>query len=139
MKATVQWTDDMRFAASADSGHEVIIDTGTANGGGDTGPRPMEMVLMGLGGCTGMDVVSILKKMRIEFDDFRIDIEADRAADHPKVFNRVNMVYRVWGRDVPEDKVKRAVELTQERYCSVLHMVNKTAQVGYRYEVNGPR
>lgn len=139
MKATIQWTDGMRFTARADSGHEVTLDAAQTAGGGDSGPRPMEMVLMGLGGCTGMDVVSILAKMRVEFDQFRVDIEAERAADHPKVFTRVEMVYRLWGKDVPEDKVKRAVELTQEKYCSVLHMVNKTAQVSYRYEINGPR
>ncbi len=139
MKATIQWKDSMRFVASADSAHEVTMDAAPAGGGSDQGPRPMEMVLMGLGGCTGMDVVSILGKMRVAFDDFRVDIEAERAAEHPKVFDRVAMVYRVWGTDVPEDKVKRAVDLTQEKYCSVLHMVNKTAAVTHRYEINGPR
>lgn len=136
MKVKVNWEGKMRFEAVGDSGHTVVMDTATSMGGEDQGPRPMEMVLMALGGCTGIDVVAIMNKQRTPIDRLQVEIEAERAADDPRVFTRVIMKYHIWSTEVPEDKVRRAIELTQEKYCSVLHMVNKTATVDYSYEIH---
>ncbi|HHW05983.1 MAG TPA: OsmC family protein [Clostridia bacterium] len=132
MNITARWLGNMDFEAYNERNHKVSM----SNMEGTIGPTPMELVLMGVGGCTGLDVVSILQKMRVSFDRFEIQVSGERAEDHPKVFKQVSVVYRVWGQDIPEDKVARAVQLTQEKYCSVLHMVNKTAEVSYRYEIN---
>ncbi|MBO8169676.1 MAG: OsmC family protein [Thermoanaerobacteraceae bacterium] len=136
MKATVSWKGNMAFEGQSGSGHRILMDAPAKAGGEDRGPSPMETVLMSLGGCTGIDVISILQKMRLDVKDLQVEIEAERAADHPRVFNKITMVYKVWGDNLPEDKVKRAVELTQEKYCSVLHMVNKTAEVEYSFQIN---
>lgn len=132
MEVTAKWLSNMDFESENTKGHKVTM----SNFEGTAGPTPMELVLMGLGGCTGMDVISILNKMRIAYDRFEINVAGERAGDHPKVFSEVSVVYRIWGDNIPEEKLARAVELTQEKYCSVLHMVNKTAQVSYRYEIN---
>lgn len=136
MKATVSWKGNMAFEGQSGSGHRILMDAPVKAGGEDRGPSPMETVLMSLGGCTGIDVISILQKMRLDVKDLQVEIEAERAADHPRVFKKITMVYKVWGKNLPEDKVKRAVELTQEKYCSVLHMVNKTAEVEYSFQIN---
>ncbi|MBE3575353.1 MAG: OsmC family protein [Firmicutes bacterium] len=140
MKARITWQGKRKFEAVADSGHPVTLDSSLDSGGEDAGPRPMEVVLMALGGCTGMDVVSILERMRIPFTGARVDIEAERASEHPKVFTGLDMTYHIWGENLAasEEKVARAVQLTQEKYCSVLHMVNKTARVNYRYVLHAP-
>lgn len=132
MQITAKWLHKLDFEGHTSS-HQVPM---SGIGSSDLGPTPMEIVLMGLGGCTGMDTVAILEKMRVEFDRFEVLVEGDRAEDHPKVFTHLNVVYRIWGEDIPEDKLSRAVELTQEKYCSVLHMLNKTATVDHRYEIN---
>lgn len=132
MQVTAKWLANLDFEAENRKGHKVSM----SNPQGDAGPTPMEIVLMGLGGCTGMDVVSILNKMRITYDRFEVQVTGERAEEHPKVFTEVSVVYRIWGSNIPEEKLARAVDLTQEKYCSVLHMVNKTAQVSYRYEIN---
>lgn len=136
MKTTVKWNGNMAFTGETPSGHKLELDPTVNEQGNTNGPSPMEAVLVALGGCSGIDVVSIFQKMRLDIKDFSIEIEAGRADDHPRVFNKITMVYKVWGENLSEDRVKRAVDLTQEKYCSVLHMVNKTAQVDYSYEIN---
>ncbi|WP_227765200.1 OsmC family protein [Zhaonella formicivorans] len=136
MHVTVSWKGKMAFEGLSGSGHRVMADARPEVGGENRGPSPMELVLIGLGGCTGMDVVSILEKMRVSYDDFKISISAERKEEHPKTFSRVSLLYEIWGKDVPEDKLKRAVDLTQEKYCSVLHMVNKTAAIEYSYKIH---
>lgn len=136
MKVKVNWEGKMRFEAVGDSGHTVVMDTAPSMGGEDQGPRPMEMVLMALGGCTGIDVVAIMNKQRAPIDRLEIEIDAERAAEEPRVFTSAVIKYHIWGSDVAEDKVRRAIELTQEKYCSVLHMVNKTAKIDYSYEIH---
>lgn len=133
---SVRWNGKMSFAGHTDSGHDVVMDARPEVGGEDRGPRPSELVLVGLGGCTGMDVVSILTKMRIPFTDFRVDIEADSASEHPKSFTDIRLVYRVWG-DVPAEKFLRAVELSWGTYCSVANLLKKGANLSYRCEING--
>lgn len=131
MQATVFWHEKLQFTGVSGE-HQILMDSST----GKTGPTPMQLVLMGLGACSGMDVVSILEKMRVSFDKFQIKLEAQRQAEHPKVFAQVKMIYQIWGEDVPAEKLIRAVELTQEKYCSVLHMVNKTAQIEFSFQIN---
>lgn len=133
---SVKWNGKMGFVGHPDSGHEVLMDARAEGGGEDRGPRPSELVLVGLGGCTGMDVVSILGKMRIPITDFRVDIEADSATEHPKSFTDIRLVYRVWG-DVSPDKFLRAVELSWGTYCSVANLLKKGAKMSYRCEING--
>lgn len=132
MKTTTKWISNLDFEGQNTRDHKVAM----SNSKGNLGPTPMELVLMGLGGCTGMDVLSILDKMRITFDRFEVQVEGTQADDHPKVFTQVSVLYKIWGTDVDEDKLARAVDLTQEKYCSVLHMINKTAAISYRYEIN---
>jgi len=136
MKARVTLNEGMQFVGSAESGHAVLLDAAPGVGGSDTAPRPMELLLISLGGCTGMDVVSILRKMRIEWDRFEVLLEAERAPEHPKVFTKIHLIYRIWGDDIPEDKLKKAIDLSQERYCPVTAMLNKIAEITYRYEIN---
>jgi len=131
--AEVTWLEKLRFRGVADSGVPVTIDAAGTLGERPQGPGPMEMVLLALGGCTAIDVVLILEKMRVPLKGLRVVLDGDRAEDHPKVFSRVRLVYELAGDDLPEDKVRRALELTQEKYCSVLHMVNKTAEVSWEY------
>ncbi len=139
MEAKVKWEGGMQFLGETQSGHQVRMDAAEQVGGKNQASRPTELVLVGLGGCTGMDVVSILEKMRIPFDSFQVDIEGDRAKDHPKVFTEIRLVYRIWGKEIPRDKFERAVTLSQERYCTVSNMLNKTARITYQLEINGER
>lgn len=136
-KALVSWTGGMAFTGKTGSGHDVVMDARPDVGGQDLGPRPTELLLIALGGCTGMDVVSVLTKMRVEFDRFEMAIEADSATEHPKLFTDFRMVYRLWGPEGIEDKFRKAVELSQTKYCSVSALFKKGSQVSYRLELNG--
>jgi putative redox protein len=98
------------------------------------GPTPMGLLLMAFGGCTGMDVVSILEKMRIEIEGLEIDVKGERSEEHPKTYRSIELVYRISG-EVDEEKAKRAVELSMEKYCSVSAMLKKSAEVNYRVEI----
>lgn len=101
------------------NGHKIVIDASEDNGGENLGPRPKALMLVALGGCTGMDVVSILKKMRVEFDKFEVVIEGDTAEEHPKRFLKMRVNYNFTGKDLPLDKIQKAVDLSRERYCGV--------------------
>lgn len=136
-EAVVTWSGGMAFTGRTGSGHDVIMDARTDVGGENKGPRPTELLLAALGGCTGMDVVSVLRKMRVEFDKLEMAIEAEEGTEHPKSFTTFRMVYRLWGANVPEDKYRRAVELSQTTYCSVSALYKKGAPVTYRLELNG--
>lgn len=136
-EAVISWDGNMCFRAHTGSEHDVIMDARPDVGGENKGPRPTELLLAALGGCTGMDVVSILRKMRIEFDRFEVAIEADEAAEHPRSFTTFRMVYRLWGDGVPADKFKRAVELSETTYCGVAGLFRKGAEISYRLELNG--
>ncbi len=136
-EALVRWAGKMAFEARTGSGHTVLMDARREVGGEDRGPRPTELLLAALGGCTGIDVVSILQKMRVDFDRVEVAVEADEREEHPRYFERFRMVYRVFGKDVPADKVKRAVELSETRYCSVAGLFRHGAEITYRIEING--
>ncbi len=100
------------------------------------GASPMELVLMGVGGCSGIDIVSILEKMRVKYEKFEIHVQGQRAEEHPRVFTDIKVLYQFWGDNLPEDKIKRAVDLSFEKYCSVIHTVNKVAEVSYTIKIN---
>ena len=135
MKARVKWVENSTFVAQSGSGHSVVLDGPPEAGGQNLGVRPMEMVLMGLGGCTAFDVVDILRKKRETVSDCVVEISAERADTVPKVFTKIHLHYIVRGSNVKEESVKRAVELSAEKYCSVSMMLNKTAVMTHDYEV----
>jgi putative redox protein len=120
------WKGGMAFRIEQD-GHEFVLDSSSDSGGGDSGPRPKGLLLSGLLGCTGMDIVSILRKMRVEGFEFELAAEADSSEDPPVVFTAVRLVYLFRGRDLPHDKIERAVALSQERYCGVSAMLRRVA------------
>ena len=130
----VRLVEGMQFVASGESGHAVIMDSDPKVGGNDTASRPVEVLLCALGGCTGMDVISILRKMRTVPKEFSVEIEDGRAPEHPKVLTRIHFVYRFVG-DIPEGNAKKAIELSMQRYCPITNMVNKTAEVTWEYKI----
>lgn len=123
MQATVKWLDNAMFVGESGSGHSVVMDGPEDLGGRNLGPRPMEMLLLGTGGCAIYDVLSMLKKSRQAVSDCRVEIQAERADAVPAVFTRVNMHFVVSGSDLKEAAVKRAVELSAEKYCSASIML----------------
>ena len=131
MKVLVSWTDGVQFVAESGSGHAVVLDGAPEYGGRNTGMRPMEMVLAGTAGCTAFDVVSILKKMRQDITDVKVDVEGERAGEDPKVFTTLHFIYRVSGNGLDRAKVEQAVKLSKEKYCSATIMLAKTAEVTY--------
>ncbi|MGC9529485.1 MAG: OsmC family protein [Candidatus Bipolaricaulaceae bacterium] len=122
MEARVIWQQGMRFVAAGPSGHALLMDAGAEVGGMDSAPRPTELLLAALGGCTGMDTISILRKMRTPPRRLEVEISAQRAEDHPRAVQRVHLTYRAQG--VPEDNLRRAAQLSQERYCTVSHSLS---------------
>ena len=133
-KIELTWKDGMRFEGVPDSGHTITMDSDKAHDGTDTGARPMELLLVGLGGCTGMDVVSILKKMRKHIKNFRLTISAERAAEHPKVYTTIALEYILEG-DMDEKDVERAIDLSQQKFCSASAMLGKAARITYTYKL----
>jgi len=125
----IEWIDGVAFRAETGSGHEILMDGATEAGGQNSGARPMELVLVGLAGCTSFDVVAILKKMRVPITGVSADLTAERADTPPKVFTRIHMAFTVTGKGVDRAKVERAVSLSAEKYCSAAHMLNKTAEI----------
>lgn len=136
MKATIDWTGDAGFKATSGSGHSVQLDGPPDHGGKNQGPRPMEMVLMGLGGCSSFDVMSILKRSRQQVTDCHTDLEAERADAVPSVFTRIHLHFVVTGHDLKENLVKRAVSLSAEKYCSATIMLAKGGvEISHSYEI----
>jgi len=134
-KVEVKWIDGMRFVAIPESGHAVIMDSSKDKGGLDSGPRPMELLLVSLAGCTGMDVIYILKKMRVAVRGFELKIDAERKDNHPRYYSKVHVKYIFYGKDIPEDKVKQAIELSQHKYCSVSATMRAVGELTYSFEI----
>lgn len=135
MKARAKWVEGMAFMGEAGSGHAVIMDGAPEYGGRNIGIRPMEMLLIGLAGCTGFDVVQILKKGREAVTGCEVEVEAERASEDPKVFTRIHIAYRVSGRGLAQAKAERAVTLSKEKYCSASIMLGATATMTTSLEV----
>ncbi len=130
----VNWLGDLSFEAEV-NGHSIILDAKTEAGGRDKGPRPKPLMMVALAGCTGMDVASLLKKMRIEVESFRVTVEGELTEEHPKHFIAMHTIYEFRGKDLPLDKLKRAVELSQETYCGVNASYRKAMKLSYEIKV----
>ena len=138
MKCRVKWLDHMSFVGESGSGHSVVMDGAPDAGGRNLGVRPLEMLLLGLGGCTTFDVVSILRKSRQQLVDCEVEIEAERADDIPKVFTKIHLHFIVSGRDLDQGKVAKAIDLSADKYCSASRMLEKTAAITHDFEIVNP-
>ena len=135
MKVRIKWVEDRTFIGESGSGHKIVLGTAFGPEGRSPGPSPMELVLIGLGSCSGYDVVHILEKGREAIEDVAVELEAERAQQDPKVFTRVHMHFVVKGRGVAPEKVERAIALSVEKYCSASAMIAKTATITHDFEV----
>jgi putative redox protein len=136
MKSTITWQGDMAFSGTTPSGHELRMDAAPEIGGQNSGARPTELLLYSLAGCTGIDIVMILKKMRLELTGFAMEIEGTRADTEPKKFTDFHIHYLVEG-NLPEEKVVRAIQLSKDKYCSVSHSLR--ANIVASYSINGTK
>lgn len=134
MEQTVKWNGKMSFVGNTPSGHQVLMDATEEIGGENSGARPGELLINAVAGCTGIDIISILKKMRLEPTNFQMDVKGERAEEHPKKYTKVHIHYVLEG-DLPEDKVERAITLSKDKYCMVAHSLS--AEVTASYTLNG--
>lgn len=131
----LNWINGMAFESEV-NGHKIVIDAADAVGGKDRGPRPKPFMLLALAGCTGMDVISILKKMRVELDDFSVEVVANNTDEHPKHYDEMKVIYKFWGKDLPEDKINKAVNLSEERYCGVSFVYKQYVKMSTEIQIN---
>jgi len=135
MKTRVKWLDNMSFVGESASGHSVVMDGPEEFGGRNLGVRPMEMLLLGLGGCASFDVVSMLRKSKQDLIDCEVHISAERAETEPKVFTKIHLEFILSGNNLSDARVARAIELSAEKYCSASIMLGKTAVVTHNYKI----
>ena len=135
MNISVNWVDGMLMVGKSHSGHSITMDGPPEIGGDNLGVRPMEMLLLGVAGCTMIDVVTTLKKMRQELTHFETKVNAERADDHPKVFTDIHIQFLVKGNDLDSKKVEKAITLSAEKYCSASIMLGKTASISHDFEI----
>jgi putative redox protein len=135
MKAKVSWKDNLIFAGVADSGFDITLGAGPGAGGQEDGMRPMELIAVGLAGCTAMDVISILQKKRQQVTDFHVEMHADRASEHPRVFTHIVLEYNVTGHKVDEAAVLRSIELSATKYCPAYAMLAPVVPIELKYHV----
>lgn len=135
MKARVKWVEDRTFVGESESGHRLVFGTAHGPDGLKPGPSPMEMVLIGTGGCSAYDVVHILEKGREAIEDCVVELDADRAESDPKVFTRIHMHFVVKGKNLAPAKVQRAIDLSIEKYCSASAMLARTATITHDFEI----
>ena len=135
----VLWNRGLQFVGLSEGNHTVVIDTRREVGGFEAAPSPTELLLMGVGGCTAIDVVSILKKKRVAFDDVEVEVQGEIEMGPPKHVRKIHLVYKVWGTEVPREAVERAVELSQEKYCTVSNTVKGRAEVTWEIEILPPK
>jgi putative redox protein len=135
MKVRIKWIEDVAFVGESESGHAIVMDGAPEGGGRNIGPRPMETVLIGTGGCTAYDVMHILRKARAAVSDCVVHIDAERAAEDPKVFTRIHFHFVVTGAGLRPQQVERAIHLSAEKYCSASIMLAKTAAITHDFEI----
>jgi len=135
MQSTVKWKQGLAFTAHQ-AGHLIPLDAPLASGGQDSGASPKGLLLSGLGGCTGIDVVSILEKMRVPLEGFQVQVDAELTDEHPKVFKSIRVTYQFRGQDLPMEKLEKAVTLSMDRYCGVSAMLAKAAPITWEIQVN---
>ena len=135
MKARVKWVEQVSFLGETESGHAVLMDGSPEAGGRNLGPRPMEMLLLGTGGCTSFDVISILKKSRQAVSDCYVELDAERAETDPRVFTKIHMHFVVTGKNIKPEAVEKAIKLSAEKYCSASIMLGATVAITHDFEV----
>ena len=135
MKSKIKLVENMQFIGTADSGHGVIMDAPPSVGGSNTGSKPSELLLTAFGGCSGMDVISILRKKKQDVTDLEINVIGETAEGHPSMFTEMHIEYVVTGRDIAEDAVKRAIELSLDKYCMVGNTLGKAAKITHSYKI----
>ena len=131
---SLNWLNNMAFEAEV-NGHKIYLDASSENGGKNLGPRPKPLMLLALGGCTGMDVIAILGKMRVEFESLQIVVDGDLTEEHPKKFTKMKIIYRFKGKNLPLDKLEKAIELSKERYCGVSASIKDVIEIDYEIDV----
>ena len=136
MQSSLKWAGGAAFIGNSSSGHKVVIDGPPEGGGRDLGPRPMEMILLGLGACTSYDIVSILKKARQDITDLTIELDGKRADAIPSVFTDIHIRFLITGHGVSEKQVEKAIQLSAEKYCSASIMLGKTARITHSYTIS---
>lgn len=134
-RVTTVWLDGMAFEGTV-NGHKIVLDAEPQVGGKDRGPRPKPLMQLSLIGCTAMDVISILQKMRVELDDFRVHVDGELTEEHPKHYSSMHIIYEFTGKDLPMDKLKKAVNLSQERYCGVSYLYRKVMDLTFEIVVH---
>ena len=134
-KAKVRWVEGLLFVGSPPSNHSVVLDGSEKGGGADSAIHPGELLLVSLSGCTGMDVISILNKMRVDVKEFEVRVDAEAAREHPKVWKKIHLTFHVAGKNIPEDKLKHAIELSQNKYCSVSASLRSSVEITYGYQI----
>jgi len=135
MKSRIKLVDSMQFIGTADSGHAVVMDAPASAGGNSTGSKPSELLLMAFGGCSGMDVISILRKKKQDVTDFEINVNGETPETHPRSFTDIHIEYIVTGRNISEDAVQRAIELSLGKYCMVGTTIGKAAKITHSFKV----
>ena len=135
MKAKIAWQEGVSFLGQVGSGHSVLMDGAPEAGGKNQGPRPMEMILLGLGGCTYFDVVHILRKGRQEITGCQVEVDAQRAIEDPKVFTHIHLHFIITGKNLDSRQVERSINLSAEKYCSASIMLKATVNITHDYEV----
>lgn len=136
MKSRIEcrWLENMAFEAEVND-HTIVMDADEMNGGSNLGPRPKALTLVSLAGCTGMDVIAILKKMQVVPEEFSISVEGELTEDHPKYYEKITVTYHFKGKDLPTDKIQKAIHLSQEKYCGVSAMLRSGTQVVHEYVI----
>lgn len=134
-KIDCKWIDNMSFEAEVND-NRIIFDEDESAGGENKGPKPYSMLLASLAGCTGMDVIAILKKMRIEPTYFNIIVEGEITEEHPRYYDKINLIYEFKGDDLDDEKIEKAIELSQEKYCGIAVMLSKAAEITYEIRIN---
>jgi putative redox protein len=133
-KIDCTWKNEMAFEADV-NGFKIMLDAEPAVGGTNKGPSPKPLTLVSLAGCTGMDVISILKKMRIEPEYFNVVVEGELTEEHPKIYHKINVIYEIKGKDVEIEKVEKAVNLSRDRYCGVFALLKESAEITYEIRI----
>jgi len=133
--ASVRWVDELVFETQTESGHRGYLDSFPNEGQTSKGPTPMELLLVAVAGCTGMDIVDILRKKRLNLTGLEVKVTGTRAETYPMVYTELDVVYRVRGKDIPASAVEQAIKLSEEKYCSVGVMLGKVAKINSRYEI----
>ena len=135
LHAKVTYTQGLQFVGEASSGHAIVMDGDTEVGGNNTGLRPMELLLLGLGGCSGMDIVSILRKKKQEVTSLEINVRGQKAENYPKKYTDIDMEFIIKGINISEDSVKKAIDLSMTKYCSVKATLEGSAKIGFSYRI----